>query len=395
MFKYGGFKQFLFKIFFGTLLIIFSTFLLTSLITYSADDPGIGRLNGTGEVKNILGFWGALSSSIILSVLGELSYILIVFVLYAGIVTIVGVGSVGLVLKVALIILSVIFLNFSQILIDFKIFETGFFSKFLFDLFYFYFPFLVNNLFYKLLITLTLSVISLVLLVYSFSIKKTFLKYLSLKILSLTLFGLLRPLESFWFKRNKKAYKSININKEKNEPTILKKTKIFSNRNKPDIKNDYNDFVFTLPDTNFLKKSNLKNTLKKELEHINKNNSAKLEQVLEEYGVIGKIIGYKSGPIVTLYEFVPNAGIKASKIIGLADDIARAMSSVSARISSQPGKTSLGIEIPNPKREDVMFGDLVSEQKFDELNNSLTLALGKDISGQVVYADLEKMPHLL
>ena len=116
---------------------------------------------------------------------------------------------------------------------------------------------------------------------------------------------------------------------------------------------------------------------------------------MEEYGVIGKIIGYKSGPIVTLYEFVPNAGIKASKIIGLADDIARAMSSVSARISSQPGKTSLGIEIPNPKREDVMFGDLVSEKKFDELNNSLTLALGKDISGQVVYADLEKMPHLL
>ena len=73
--------------------------LLTSLISYSADDPGIGRLNGTGEVKNILGFWGALSSSIIISMLGELSYILIVFVLYAGIVTIVGIGSVGLVLK--------------------------------------------------------------------------------------------------------------------------------------------------------------------------------------------------------------------------------------------------------------------------------------------------------
>lgn len=395
MFKYGGFKLFLLKIFFGTLLVIFSTFLLTSLITYSADDPGIGKLNGTGEVKNVLGFWGALSSSIVLSVLGELSHILIIFVLYAGIVTIVGIGSVGLVLKGGLIILSIIFLNFSQILLDFKIFKTGFFSIFLFDLFYFNFPFLVNSLFYKLLITLILVVISLVLLVYSFSIKKTFLKYLSLKILSITLFALLKPLRSYRFKRNKKSYKSINISKEKNEPTLLKKTKIFSNRNKPDVKNDYNDFVFKLPDTDFLKKSNLKNTLKKELEHINKNNSTKLEQVLEEYGVIGKIIGYKSGPIVTLYEFVPNAGIKASKIIGLADDIARAMSSVSARISSQPGKTSLGIEIPNPKREDVMFGDLVSEQKFDELNSSLTLALGKNISGQVVYADLEKMPHLL
>ena len=71
------------------------------------------------------------------------------------------------------------------------------------------------------------------------------------------------------------------------------------------------------------------------------------------------------------------------------------MSSVSARISSQPGKTSLGIEIPNLKREDVMFGDLIESPSFEELNNSLTLALGKDISGQPVFADLEKMPHLL
>ncbi len=111
--------------------------------------------------------------------------------------------------------------------------------------------------------------------------------------------------------------------------------------------------------------------------------------------LFSKIVGYKTGPIVTLYEFIPNAGIKASKVIGLADDIARAMSSVSARISSQPGKTSLGIEIPNLKRQSVMFGDLVDNPKFYELNNSLTLALGKDISGQLIFADLEKMPHLL
>ena len=111
--------------------------------------------------------------------------------------------------------------------------------------------------------------------------------------------------------------------------------------------------------------------------------------------LVGKIIGYKTGPIVTLYEFIPNAGIKASKVIGLADDIARAMSSVSARISSQPGKTSLGIEIPNLKRQGVMFGDLVDSPKFYELNSCLTLALGKDISGQLIFADLEKMPHLL
>ena len=80
----------------------------------------------------------------------------------------------------------------------------------------------------------------------------------------------------------------------------------------------------------------------------------KLENTLLEYGVEGKIIDYKSGPIVTLFEFVPKAGIKASKVVGLSDDIARAMSSLSARISSQPGKFSLGIEIPNMK-EKVFF----------------------------------------
>ncbi len=111
--------------------------------------------------------------------------------------------------------------------------------------------------------------------------------------------------------------------------------------------------------------------------------------------VEGKIIGFSSGPIVTLFEFVPNAGIKSSKVIGLSDDIARAMSSLSARISTQPGKTSLGIEIPNNKRESVLFGDLIEEDEFKIENDSLTLALGKDISGKSIFANLERMPHLL
>ena len=80
---------------------------------------------------------------------------------------------------------------------------------------------------------------------------------------------------------------------------------------------------------------------------------------------------------MTLFEFIPNAGIKSSKIIGLSDDIARAMSSVSSRISSQPGKTSLGIEIPNSKRDSVLFGDLIDDSEFNTETESLTLALGK------------------
>jgi len=207
-------------------------------------------------------------------------------------------------------------------------------------------------------------------------------------------FSLFQPLNKLKLPKIKKTKPRLTP-RRKNEPTITKKTKNTLNNTSQNKQTSESEFFFHLPETDILSKSNTKISQKKETDNINKENSIRLEKVLEEYGVVGKIIGYKTGPIVTLYEFVPSAGIKASKVIGLADDIARAMSSVSARISSQPGKTSLGIEIPNLKRQGVMFGDLVDSPKFDELNNCLTLALGKDISGQLVFADLEKMPHLL
>ena len=127
---------------------------------------------------------------------------------------------------------------------------------------------------------------------------------------------------------------------------------------------ELDNFSYNLPSKNILSKSDLKNNKSKELDKINTDAALKLEKTLSEYGVEGKIIGFSSGPIVTLFEFVPNAGIKSSKVIGLSDDIARAMSSFSARISTQPGKTSLGIEIPNTKRDSVLFGDLIEEDEF-------------------------------
>ena len=106
----------------------------------------------------------------------------------------------------------------------------------------------------------------------------------------------------------------------------------------------------------------------------------KLEQVLLEFGVEGKIVNFKNGPVVTLYEFVPAPGVKNSKVVSLSDDIARSMSSLTARISSQPGKTSMGIEIPNEKREPVYFGDLIKHTN-NISKDKIELALGKDISG--------------
>ena len=150
-----------------------------------------------------------------------------------------------------------------------------------------------------------------------------------------------------------------------------------------------------MPNIELFTRSSIKHSQTKEAQKLNQQLSLRLENTLLEYGVEGKIINFKSGPIVTLFEFIPKAGIKASKVVGLSDDIARAMSSLSARISSQPGKTSLGIEIPNAKREAVLFGDLINDNVFFDGNNSLRLALGKDISGENIYTDLEKMPHLL
>jgi len=139
--------------------------------------------------------------------------------------------------------------------------------------------------------------------------------------------------------------------------------------------------TYILPDISLLKKSIQKKLSIKEVEKNNIEMSKKLESTLAEYGVEGEVVNFKSGPVVTLFEFIPAAGVKTSKIIGLSDDIARAMSSISTRIAKQPGKTSVGIEIPNQKREGVLLGDLIDNDYFLNAEGGLLLALGKDISG--------------
>ncbi len=120
-----------------------------------------------------------------------------------------------------------------------------------------------------------------------------------------------------------------------------------------------------------------------------------LETVLGDFGVRGVITAVKPGPVVTMYELEPAAGIKAARVIGLADDIARMMSAVSARIAVVPGRNVIGIELPNRKRETVALRELLASSDYENPNAALTLALGKDISGAPVFADLARMPHLL
>ncbi|MCQ8781962.1 FtsK/SpoIIIE family DNA translocase [Mangrovibrevibacter kandeliae] len=124
-------------------------------------------------------------------------------------------------------------------------------------------------------------------------------------------------------------------------------------------------------------------------------NAQLLEGVLDDFGVKGEIIEVRPGPVVTLYELEPAPGIKSSRVIGLADDIARSMSAIAARVAVIPGKNAIGIELPNQRRETVFLREMVASETFAQSKAKLALTLGKTIGGEPVIADLAKMPHLL
>lgn len=154
------------------------------------------------------------------------------------------------------------------------------------------------------------------------------------------------------------------------------------------------DDGYSFPDIDLLSVGKDKNTQhlsQKELEKI----AARLEEVLQEFGVSGKIVRIRPGPVVTLYELEPAPGTKTARVIGLSDDIARSMSAVSVRIAVVPGSNTIGIELPNATREIVYLRDLLESDDFKNSKAALTISLGKDIGGKNTYADLAKMPHLL
>jgi S-DNA-T family DNA segregation ATPase FtsK/SpoIIIE len=152
----------------------------------------------------------------------------------------------------------------------------------------------------------------------------------------------------------------------------------------------------SLPPLSLLKQNQEKNASIKPLstEEIHQK-AILLKSVLEDFSVRGEIAKVHPGPVVTLYEFIPAAGIKSSRIIGLADDIARSMSALSARIAVIPGRNAIGIELPNETRQTVFLHELLSHEQFNHHHATLAIALGKNIGGDPVIADLARMPHLL
>ncbi len=401
MFKYGSFRKFVVKFFVGIILFIFGIIYLTSLYSYSPNDPGFNQFNyniNDSKISNLMGLFGAYLSSYSIIFIGSLSYLLVFFITIEGGKLFLGINSRLIILKFLSNLVGILLFNVSLKSFDITYFKTGLIAQFLIDLITNINLNLGENVLIYFIINFLVLIFGIILVLLSFKINLSWINKVSsfLKVLKYfkVLFFIFRLLKYIKF-RKKSKQKTL-----RSEPTIKKRNYVNLNRkstikSKPEKQLGLDSFSFSLPPKNLLSKLNFKNIKNKEIDKINTSAVIKLEKTLSEYGVEGKIIGFSSGPIVTLFEFVPNAGIKSSKVIGLSDDIARAMSSISARISTQPGKTSLGIEIPNAKRDSVLFGDLIEEEDFEIGNDSLTLALGKDISGNSIFANLERMPHLL
>ena len=349
MFKYGSFKNFVVKILVGVVLFGFGLIYITSLYSYSPNDPGFSQLNNSlkdNNVANLFGVYGSYLSSYSLVFIGTLSYLLAFFIIVEGGKLFLGIKSRLIFLKFLSNLIGIVLTNVFLISINLGYFNTGLISQFFIDLIKQINLNITENIFVYFILNFLLLVFGIILIFLSFRINISW----ATKIFSfLKVLKYLRFVFSIF-----KLFKFINLNKEKtkkvlrSEPTIKRRSFINLNRKsnvkpKPKQQLDLDKFSYSLPSKSLLSKSSLKNNKSKEMDKINTDASLKLEKTLSEYGVVGKIVGFSSGPIVTLFEFVPNAGIKSSKIIGLSDDIARAMSSISARISTQPGKTSLGI----------------------------------------------------
>ncbi len=152
---------------------------------------------------------------------------------------------------------------------------------------------------------------------------------------------------------------------------------------------------FILPELNLLAQPPVKNIAAEHSPQKLEENARRLEEVLMDFGIKGDIINVRPGPVVTLYELEPAPGIKSSRVISLADDIARSMSAISARIAVIPGRNAIGIELPNQQRETVYLREMLASSDFEKAKGKLNICLGKTIGGEPIIADLARMPHLL
>ena len=377
---------------FGILLILFSSFIFISIISYSPADPNFIFNPESEKIENLGGLYGSIISDFLLQSIGLVS-ILFSFTLFFWGLKLFTDGKINnFSLKVFFSLLYIIFgstfINFfyndSFWLIDNG--NSGFVGLIFKENIYRFTSLIENDY-----VVITMGVLSLVFFIYSLSLKISQLN----KIIKLP-YSIITKIFNI-FKNKKKIDENFtdeDINSvvlDENVSRVKQPILPFSKgKETKNIKN-----IFKLPATSFLKMNTESKTQKNlNSEELNKN-SQFLEKILLDFGVEGKIKRVSCGPVVTLNEFEPASGIKVSKIVNLADDIARNTSSISTRVATIPGKNTIGIEIPNTKRENVFLNEIISDERFNKKEIKLPIALGKSISGLPLVGDLSTMPHLL
>ena len=367
---------------FGIVVFIIGSMLLIALISYSPDDPNFIFPDNT-KIKNLLGFYGSFTSDLFFQSVGLVAYLIAFTYIITGI-------NIFRVKEFFLIIEN------SFYIILYSIFGTLFLTYFYSDIFTYYIngnggfvglyfgetflaPIIMlnENLFYYFLI-----IIILILFLISINFNpKTFISNI-------------KKIFNLFFKKEIKNYTDKNeiiseyIPQDEIKNLIQEDLPFIKSENKLE-----NKVKFKLPNLDLLKLPT-----QKERSNFEKNETHEpdfLEKILMDFGVSGSIKKVSHGPVVTLNEFEPAAGIKVSKIINLSDDIARNTSSESARIATIPGSNTVGIELPNNSRENVYLREILDHVDFKKREIKLPIALGKNISGKPIVGDLTSMPHLL
>ena len=366
----------------GIIIFASGTMLLLALITYSPEDPNFIFPDNT-EIKNLLGFQGSYISDLFFQSVGLISYLISFTLIITGINIF---STKEFFLVIENIFFASLYCIFGTLFLTYfysKGFSLyingngGFVGNYLNQTFFNSLIHVNENIFYYILI---LFILILFLISINFKSKKFLL--------------LIKNLIALFSKNEDKIYtdKSEIINEYIPQDEI----KNLIQEDLPFIKSEKtseNKFKFKLPNIDLLKIPT-----KKEREKFNNNETHDpefLEKILMDFGVSGNIKKVSHGPVVTLNEFEPAAGVKVSKIINLSDDIARNTSSESARIATIPGSNTVGIELPNNSRENVYLSEILNNADFKKKDIKLPIALGKNISGVPIVGDLASMPHLL
>jgi len=364
----------------GILIIVTSILLLISLLSYSPEDPNF-IFPENREIKNILGFRGSYVADIFFQSIGLISLLIPFSLFFTGLSITINKNLIVIIGNLFFIILYTLLAT-----LFFGIFHQETYLLILNGNNGFVGSFMSETVISDLLKTnKTISYYSLIFLIFLFFLLSSNFKFSHI-------------LKIFFFIKNliisNKNTSDSNKDFVQNEMETMEvkekpiQEELFSN-DKNNIKSK--DIKIKLPLIDFLKKPEKQTSKKEDI----KIDAESLEKILLDFGVEGKIKKISNGPVVSLNEFEPAAGVKVSKIVNLSEDIARNTSSESARIATIPGSNTVGIELPKILRENVFLREIISDKNFKKKEIKLPIALGKSISGEPITSDLSSMPHLL